>query len=197
MATEKQIPVLAASFVEHQRCFKGLPKGIAQWVIQHPEDAIKQIVEGLEELFFPERFFATRAGLCVLGGFVERILSAASPTKKASREDFGTLDLPCNMTDAEIRAELGLHHTFEDVSEFCAILASMIKKQWGGKSGRLLNNGDANIFYVRGINDNVYVVNVRWNSVNRDWGVNAFLRSDDHWFVGYRAFSAVTLKQAA
>jgi hypothetical protein len=45
MATKQQIPVLAGSIVSNQGAFEPLSTDDAQWVIEHPEEAIKLWVE--------------------------------------------------------------------------------------------------------------------------------------------------------
>ena len=141
-------------------------------------------------------YFTTRSGLYVWGEFTERILAVAKPAVALVRT-LKHYDLPENMNDAEIRVELGEDHVFEDASEFCATLAGMIDIQSGGKAGRLLNNGRANIFYVRGTGGEVFAVRALWSSDDREWDVDAFRLDDYRWRAGYRAFSATAGAQAS
>ncbi|MBP6975318.1 MAG: hypothetical protein KBB51_00650, partial [Candidatus Moranbacteria bacterium] len=53
-------------------------------------------------------------------------------------------------------------------------IAGLIEAQPGGKSGFLLNNGYANIFYVEGKNGEVFAVRVGWRSVDREWSVGGW-----------------------
>jgi hypothetical protein len=65
---------------------------------------------------------------------------------------------------------------------------SLMEKQKNGEDGVLLNNGYANIFYVRDQNGVLRAVNVRWD--DGGWGVSA--RSVEYpgrWYVGRRVFS--------
>ena len=138
--------------------------------------------------FDPQAFFKTGRGLYVWDDFVNRILSVARPTETLPQTTFESWSLLKNATDAQIRSELPADHIFEDASTFCAYLASMIG-QPGGAEGSLLNNGYANIFYVRGVAVEVFAVDVRWFAGARGWGVSAVSLGGRQWGAGGRAFS--------
>lgn len=91
--------------------------------------------------------------------------------------------------DAEIGTELPEGHVFEDVDTFLVHLATLIEDQWGGKEGMLLNNGYANVFYVK-VNGEVFAVGVSWSADDREWLCRAFRLGDPRWGAGPRAFSA-------
>jgi len=158
-------------------------------------EAVAKIVSearNAAKLFNPHMFFITRQGLYVWDDFVEKILSVASPTEPVSETKLAVFNLPHDMTDAEIHTELAEGYVFEDASKFCFMLAGMIKKQWNAEKGALLTNGCANIFYVRGLNDEVFAVGIRWLLNSREWCVFAALPSNNQQFIGGRAFSATT-----
>ncbi len=139
--------------------------------------------------FDPVKYFKTGEGLYVSDDFAQRILKVAKPVNSLSEEKFGSFDLTQDATDQQIQAELPHGHIFEDASMFCAHLAGMIQCQPGGMEGPLLNNGYANIFYVRGVSGEVFAVRVRWVADGRGWGVDAYRLDDGRWYAGHRAFS--------
>jgi len=51
MATEQQIPVLMGKMVEYQKNFSVLPTEVAQWVINHTEEAIGVCSQALTDYF--------------------------------------------------------------------------------------------------------------------------------------------------
>jgi len=133
-------------------------------------------------------FFQTREGLWVSNAFRERIVSVAEGVGAEPATVGKSLNLSKDMTDAKIRERLGDGHVFEDTSAFLSYLEGALKLQWGGRGGVLLNNGYANIFYVRGAGGEVFAVDVFWYADNRKWYVNAYRLDDNHWDEGYRAF---------
>jgi len=65
---------------------------------------------------------------------------------------------------------------------------SLMEKQKNGESGTLLNNGWANIFYIRDSAGVLRAVNVYWRGDG--WSVNAYSALDPYrWFVGSQVFS--------
>ncbi len=66
----------------------------------------------------------------------------------------------------------------------------MIQRQPKGEEGYLLSNDYANIFYVRGVGDELFAVCVNWRSHDREWGVYCGPFDNDLWDGGYRAFSS-------
>jgi len=138
----------------------------------------------------PHDFFKTREGLWMSSNFNDLILSGASKKKVSADETtVGYADLAQAANDAEIGGELPEGHVFEDVDTFLVHLATLIEGQWGGKEGTLLNNGCANIFYVK-VNGEVFAVYVFWFAVGREWVCRARRLDDVRWSAGCRAFSA-------
>ena len=65
---------------------------------------------------------------------------------------------------------------------------SLMEKQGKGEDGVLLNNGYANIFYIRDQNAVLRAVGVYW--LDDGWGVDAFsVEGPDRWRDGYQVFS--------
>jgi hypothetical protein len=139
-----------------------------------------------------QEFFVTRSGLYVWNEFRDRILVIVKPAV-ALVHKLKHYDLPENMTDEKVREKLGNGHVFEDASVFSATLAKMIDAQANGEDGDLLNNGYTNIFYVRGLNGEVFAVVAFWISDGREWSVLAIRLGGCRWFAGGRAFSATAV----
>lgn len=113
-------------------------------------------------------FYQTGTGLYVYDTFADRLdLSARQMVDSAPERPYVASLLKANAYDKDIRKELPENHlsTLEDI-------ADLIEAQPNGKSGFLLNNGYANIFYVEGKNGEVFAVFVLWSSVNREWLVD-------------------------
>ena len=86
--------------------------------------------------------------------------------------------------DASIMAELG-----EAKETTLANIYALIERQKNGKSGALLTNGYANIFYVRDTNDAFWAVYVRWGSFRGGWDVYArSVEYPDGWGDGRQVF---------
>jgi hypothetical protein len=129
-----------------------------------------------------DEFFRTRPGLWVDPDFRHLVVVNAQEcgAREVKPKHF---DLPRVMTDAEIEAELGDNHLFDEV-QVCETVATLIEKQEGGKEGKLLNNGYVNLFYLASC-----VVDVRWYAGNRGWNVDMWPRGVDGWSAGGRVFS--------
>ncbi len=115
-------------------------------------------------------FYQTGTGLYVYDTFADRLdVNARQTVDSAPERPYVASLLKANAYDKDIRKELPENHlsTLEDI-------AGLIEAQSGGKSGFLLNNGYANIFYVEGKNGEVFAVSVRWDSGRRGWGVNGW-----------------------
>ena len=136
-------------------------------------------------------FFTTREGegLWISDNFNNLILKGASKNASAATTTLGYADLAQPANDAEIRNELPEGHVFTGVVTFLVYFAKLIESQWGGKDGVLLNNGYANIFYVK-VNGEVFVVYVLWSARDREWRCHARRLGDGRWDAGRRAFSA-------
>lgn len=128
-----------------------------------------------------EHFFRTREGLWVSDDFRTRVVANAKTRSAVPKHRH--IDLPRHMTDTEIENMLGEGHLFTDVA-LCATLEQMLAEQQGGKEGRLLNNGFANLFYTASS-----VVSVGWYADYREWFVFTWQRDDVRWLAGSRVFS--------
>jgi hypothetical protein len=140
-------------------------------------------------IFNPANFYQTRNGLYVWEGFTTRILSIAQPTA-ITPVTLSSFDLIKSAHDTDVRGELPTNHVFGSASLFCGYLASLISRQPNGKTGDLIANGCANLFYVCGINSEVFTVDVSWSSDDREWDVLAHALDAYRWNAGYRAFSS-------
>ncbi len=97
-------------------------------------------------------------------------------------------DFKKGATDFEIEKEFGINKTlfiFESPIMFLSVLVGLLLEQWEGKSGPLLNNGHANLFYIR-LNSQVIMICVHWDLNCDVWGVNAGCRNSDGWLNGSR-----------
>ena len=117
--------------------------------------------------FVASEFYQTGTGLYVYDTFADRLgLNTRQVVDSAPERPYVASLLQANAYDTDIRKELPETHlsTLEDI-------AGLIEAQPNGKSGFLLNNGYANIFYVEGKNGEVFAVGVRWDSGRRRWRV--------------------------
>ena len=88
------------------------------------------------------------------------------------------------MFDKDIIAELGGE---ANVEVTLAEVWWLMEQQKNGGSGALLNNGDANIFYVRDCDRVLRALHVYWPDVG--WGVLASEIGIDRWYESWRVFS--------
>ena len=104
------------------------------------------------------------------------------------------VDLVERLNDFEIIKDLGGEKAvmFASVGALETTIGQLIANQAGGKSGDLLNDGKANIFYVRDPrnSEREFSVHVRWDSCVRKWYCHALRLDDLRWFACRRAFSA-------
>lgn len=122
------------------------------------------------KFFNAAEFYRTGTDLYVYGSFAARFdLSARQTVDSAPERPYAAALLKANAHDTDIRNELPETHLsmLEDIAGF-------IEAQPNGKSGFLLTNGYANIFYVEGKNGEVFAVRVFWNSVSRLWHVGGW-----------------------
>ncbi len=91
------------------------------------------------------------------------------------------------ITDHEIIEKYGKDIIFDSVDDLEATIADLISKQLGGKSGKLLNHSDVNIFYVR-VNGELHCVYVYWTSNPPAWYVNSYRIDFSHGSVGHCVF---------
>lgn len=129
----------------------------------------------------PDTFFQARPGLWVSEDFRRLVVAKAGSAGQVIATKTTTLQK--GMTDTQIEKMLGGGHIFTE-DQLCATLAGMIREQWGGKAGPLLNNGYANLFYTASC-----VVRVDWGAGDGGWGVGAWQRDGGEWGAGGRVFS--------
>ena len=147
----------------------------------------RQLTVGpLTDSFNPHVVFQTREGLWVSPQFTDRILSVVRDVaKRESATSLQSFTLVKDALDTQIRAGLPENHLVEPWQ-----IAALITKQPKGEEGDLLTNGYANLFYVKGKAEQVFVVHVHWFAGNREWYVNAWkLVENDRWYSGHRLFS--------
>jgi hypothetical protein len=73
-----------------------------------------------------------------------------------------------------------------------ADLYELIKRQPKGQAGKLLTNGNANIFYIRDVHGNSWAVGTGWSSFDDAWDIEAFSITDlCRWTRGHQVFSQV------
>ena len=137
----------------------------------------------LTERHDPDAFFKTRSGLWVSDSFLDLVVTKAKPTEAGQSLTAKPQTLGRDASDAEIEAELGRAHLFDE-SALCALIAGLIIAQPEGKVGPLLNNGYANLLFLPSC-----VVVVRWDTVSHEWSVLAWQRSVDRWRAGRPVFS--------
>lgn len=112
--------------------------------------------------------------------------SFAGSTVYGRRLDKGSVDGP-------ILSELGGQEKAETTM---AEIYAMMERQANGESGALLNNGWANIFYVRDITGTLRAVSVCWDGLG--WRVVAGSVADPcEWYAGRRVFSRNSLVSQA
>ena len=135
----------------------------------------KATVPARTKPFNAAEFYQTGLYVYVYDTFADRLdLSARQTVDSAPERPYVASLLKANAYDKDIRKELPENHlsTLEDI-------AGLIEAQRSGKSGFLLNNGYANIFYVEGKNGEVFAVGVGWVSVSRQWLVGGWRLGED------------------
>ena len=103
-------------------------------------------------------------------------------------------DLVKRLSDFELIEALGgvesvLHNSADSLD---TAIGQLIAEQAGGAQGKLLNDGKANIFYLRDPNNSerVLYVSVYWSSDDSQWNVHTDEVRDDQWVAGSRVFPA-------
>lgn len=125
------------------------------------------IVPARTKPFNAAEFYQTGTGLYVYDTFLDHLdLKARKTVDSTPERPYVASLLKTDVYDRDIRKELPESHlsTLGDI-------AGLIEAQPNGKSGFLLNNGRANIFYVAGKNGEVFAVDVDWDSDAREWYV--------------------------
>ena len=131
-----------------------------------------------------KKFFTTQNNLYVWDSFLEIM----DVEKETEIEIVDYFDLEKSYPDREI----------EQKPVSLSTVRSLIEMQSNGEAGQLLTNGRANLFYVVGKNEELFVVNVSLDTDDREWGVNAWRRGGyGRWPAGYRVFrNTLDLEQA-
>lgn len=135
-------------------------------------------------------WFCPRDGLYfyTFESFKERVLTNARDDGTANIAKCNYIDLPHNMYDSEIITEyLGGEEEVKKCAMTMKQVQSYLNKQWGGGKGDLLVDGKANLFYVLGKDDVLYVV---FAYLDGDlWFLRVwFLGEHDNWRAGHRVF---------
>lgn len=203
----RQEQVLLARIIEHWP-LKNIPKELKQAFISDPaaipwlaeqmklygqaKDDVRRLrietdllrvvgittVSARTKPFVASEFYQTGTGLYVYDTFADRLdLSARQTVDSAPERPYVASLLKANAYDRDIRKELPEIHLspLEDI-------AGLIEAQPNGKSGFLLNNGYANIFYVEGKNGEVFAVLVFWRSGHRYWYVDVWGLDELGWW---------------
>ena len=185
--TAKQTATLMGRFVEHQDCFNPLPTEDAQWAIRNPKDAaalcviaIKGRTNGSPKAERTYRILRPVASPTVSRPFKadDTFFSKSSGVKMVPHGSNFTAwfagkvheDVPEGMlvpftltqsaNDSEVITDLGGE---EKAEVTLAEIWRLMKRQANGEEGVLLNNGWANIFYVRDVNLVLRAVRVLWS----------------------------------
>jgi hypothetical protein len=144
--------------------------------------------------FVTANFFVTKRGLYVYDSFKERIIPTyQNPLRPRSIKRVKHFDLHQNSYDKDIlaRVEMGGMDKVRARAFMPDQIAALIKNQLKGpqsKSGPLLTNGFANIFYTIGVGGELFAVRVRWS--DGKWRVGAHgLDGYGSWYAGRRVFS--------
>jgi hypothetical protein len=146
--------------------------------------------EPRKEGFDPGNFFRDRRdemNLRIWDSFKEGILKGARMISGQQTESFSSKDLNVKSSDSEIINDLGLKPM--ELDSVLWAIAELIKKQPKGEPGDLLNNGYANLFYVRS-GESVLVIGARWDSAGDEWRLGSCgLGELSGWSAGVRVFS--------
>ena len=137
----------------------------------------------LEKNHDPALFYQELAGLWPSSDFLREIVALAKPTKAGAKfRARKRYLLAQNNTTGAMLIEQHPTSVFE-ASEFCAWLACKLERQPNGSFGELLSNGLANLFLVRGIGGEVFLVDMHWFANYELWSVSAW-RLGDEWVAG-------------
>lgn len=121
-------------------------------------------------------FFTTRSGLHVLQEFKYRILAPAIAINEYTVAMPATVgkpfDLAEGMNDIELRKQLGGNHVFENAAAFCLYLKTALSRRSDETTGDFSYKESGNFFYVRGLNRQVFLVEVNRYAVS-SWCIYA------------------------
>ena len=221
MATKQQIPVVAARLTEFQEGFEVLSIEDAQWAIMNGKEAVSLSARAIANRSKPvapadktilSAVIAARTVPATTEKFVAQDKFKVDTGKEAKvkisyleddfkREFLGKVEGPfagsiiCGRklekksVDGPILQELGGNETAETtLTEMYAAMAA----QPNGEDGCLLNNGRANIFYIKKFTGTLRAVRVYWLGVG--WFVRASsVENPLEWGAGFRVFSRNSL----
>lgn len=142
--------------------------------------------------FLTSDYFVTRPGLWVSSDFVSRI-TQAYPEALVPRglEGVESFDLTKDSSDRTILAypEMGGEENVRKHAFTPDQVAALIDLQLSGQAGKLLTNCYANLFYVVGKGEILFMVHVYWYADNCKWNVETW-RFGEHggWGAGDRVF---------
>ncbi len=205
---DPQTSRLVGELVAHQTGFNALSRVDRQFVIKETKAAIVVMVDAIRtrpkkprirKVLRPvapkpvescpfkadDTFFSKSSGVKM----VEHGLNFISWFASKVEEDVPDgLLVPLTLTqsanDSEVIADLGGEAVAEvTLSEIWRLMVA----QSNGGEGALLNNGWANIFYVRDVNSVLRSVYVDWR--DDGWGVRAGALGGIRWYGGRRVFS--------
>ena len=143
-----------------------------------------QITPAVEN-FVARQFFTEHPELAVQRGFSDRILLAGMTQYTSNGSDLLVYSLKDTCTDRDVRNELPGNHLIELWQ-----ITSVINQALQDRTVALLrDDGYANLFYVHGINGDVFVVDIGRPPSCRLWQVDAH-RLDEHprWRTGDHIF---------
>ncbi|MEK7609666.1 MAG: hypothetical protein AAB470_00905 [Patescibacteria group bacterium] len=211
MATEKQIPKLAGIITEHQSGFAALSTEDVDWAIKNGHDTVALFVsavknrariiinkllefvtqvrvDAVKQFITADRFKAgqTIDGVKYHSSFGDNFNLHFLPKIEGDVQavDLQVHKLLQNSKDLGIRTEIG-----EDKEETkLAHLHHLLTLQGNGEKGVLLTNGYANIFYIRGIDGNLWAVHARWYDGGWYLGADS-VGCSDGWDAGRQVFS--------
>ena len=181
---------VAQEWIENQDSLRKVLRGVLV-----PEMSKSDLLEVLGTVAVPvtEKFVAKENFIVNTGrkapvkisyvgsNFSERFLGKVEKPKPGTQLRYAKLLK--SSVDRPILAELG-----NAAETALAEIFHLMATQPNGEDGALLNNGYANIFYVRDVNGELRAVNVNWNGDG--WNVNAnSVANPNEWCDGNRVFS--------
>lgn len=152
---------------------------------------VEESIAVVSTTFKTKDFFKHRSGtpkLYLQDNFKNWILDNAPETVEFAGETLSNFKLGKNIYDSEICKELDNPEPFS-IAELLGMLKSLIEKQPNGEEGTLLNNGYANIFYVKLPNGKTVAVDAYWGSGGSEWRLRAWRFDVDDWAEGDVVFS--------
>lgn len=161
-------------------------------VMQQIVELLRPTTDDANPRFTTSFFFHTRPGLWVSDDFTSRI-TLAYPNLIVRRGLVGieSFDLTNNLLDKTIlaRSEMGGEENVRKHAFTPDQICDLMTLQPEGSAGKLLTNGFANLFYVVGKDEVLFVLFVGWDADNRRWRVVAWkLGENGIWHAGCRVF---------